>query len=232
MVNPISERCMALALGLSCAAFWTASRAATEGMAEPAAASASAASAPGGPQTAASEFGDLAGRDVAGLHFAPTHLLDGRHLVLNGAGVRAKMIVKVYAMSLYLPRPEPDAQALLRSDAPHHIELLLLRDVDAERMAEGFGKAMLAHLKAAQAEALRERVQLLSQALMRHGDAHRGESMQLDYQPDRGTSVTLAGQRVCPDIPGGDFNEAMMAMWLGPDAADERLKAALLGALP
>jgi hypothetical protein len=175
---------------------------------------------------------ERAGRDVAGVHFDATHVQDGQRLVLNGAGVRAKMIIKVYAMGLYLPQPEPDAQALLRSDVPHHIALLLLRDVDAERMRDGFGHAMLEHLPASQADAVRERVMALSKALMQHGDAHRGDTLALDYRPDVGTRVTLAGQAVCPDIPGADFNVAMLAMWLGPDAADGRLKAALLGAQP
>ncbi len=63
------------------------------------------------PQPVSSGANELTRRDVAGLHFAPTHLLDGQQLVLNGAGVRAKMIIKVYAMGLYLPWPEADAQA-------------------------------------------------------------------------------------------------------------------------
>jgi hypothetical protein len=235
MVNPTSARgralALALAAGLSSAALWPASSAAAEELPVPGATSATERVLVA-PQPAASGVNDLAGRDVAGLHFAPTHLLDGQQLVLNGVGVRAKMIIKVYAMGLYLPRPEPDAQALLRSDVPHHIVLWLLRDVDAERMRDGFGHAVLEHLPAAQVDAVRERVMALSQALMRHGDARRGEALALDYRPDLGTRVTLAGQVVCPDIPGADFNAAMLAMWLGPDAADGRLKAALLGAQP
>jgi hypothetical protein len=184
------------------------------------------------PHRVTKEVSEGVGRDVAGVHFDAIHMQDGQRLLLNGAGVRAKMIIKVYAMGLYLPQPEPDAQALLRSDVPHHIALLLLRDVDAERMRDGFGHVVLEHLPAAQADAVRERVRALSQALMRHGDAHRGETLEMDYRPDLGTRVTLAGQAVCPDIPGADFNAAMLAMWLGPDAADGRLKAALLGAQP
>jgi hypothetical protein len=166
---------------------------------------------------------------LAGNRFEPSYTLGERQLLLNGGGIRSKMIIKIYAMALYLPAVQHDAQAVLHSDAPHSIQVVMLRDVDAERMAEGFGKAMLDMQPDAGKAALQARVATLSEAFHRHGDVHRGDALKFEYQPGIGTRVSIGGQAICPDIAGEDFNVAVKLLWLGEHASDERLKQALMG---
>ncbi len=192
------------------------------------------------PQTAASEApgteakadANAAGLSLGNTHFGGRYLLGARPLLLNGGGIRAKMIIKVYAMALYLPEAQHDASALLASDVPHSIQVVMLRDVEARQMSEGFGKAVLDVLPPERHEAVRERLNQLSQAFARHGDVHRGEVVKMEYEPGRGTRVSVGDQAICPDIPGVDFNVALLSLWLGEHAPDERLKMSLLGVQP
>jgi hypothetical protein len=172
---------------------------------------------------------DGAAVQLAGNRFEPRYTLGARSLVLNGGGIRSKMIIKIYAMALYLPQPQHDAREVLLSDAPHSIHVVMLREVDAERMAEGFGKAMLDMQDEAGKAALHDRVATLSEAFHRHGDVHRGDALKFEYQPALGTRVSIGGQAICPDIAGADFNVAVLSLWLGEHVADERLKQALMG---
>lgn len=171
-------------------------------------------------------------RQVAGVPFASTTALDGQTLHLQGAGVRAKMIVKVYAMGLYVPAPVRSAEALLQLQQPHRLRLVLLRDVDARRLSDGLAHAMLDGLAPTDAARLEARVHHLAEALLAHRDVRRGDEIWLDYRPASGTRVSVAGEAVMPDIEGADFNAAMLSMWVGDHAPDERLKAVLLGLPP
>ena len=55
----------------------------------------------------------------------------GPELVLNGAGVRVRLIFKVYVAALYLPAKTAHAEAILQSDRPTRFVLHMLRDVSA-----------------------------------------------------------------------------------------------------
>ena len=58
--------------------------------------------------------------------------------------------------------------------------------------------------------------------------AHEGDVILLDYVPGTGTSVTINGTKI-GTIPGEDFNQALLAVWLGDKPADDGLKEGMLG---
>jgi len=174
----------------------------------------------------------LAVREVGSAKFEDTQSVAGQNLVLNGAGMRVKMIIKVYALGLYLPQPEADPLAVMSADVPQRVQMVLLRDVDAERMAHSLGHGMLEGLSGGQQAALSDRVHQLMQALIHRGDANRGDVVIADYRPGVGTRISVSGQPVCADIPGADFKQAFLGMWLGVHAADDGLRRKLLGATP
>ena len=59
-------------------------------------------------------------------------------------------------------------------------------------------------------------------------DAKKGEIIILDYAPENGTKVIIAGVEKGV-IPGKDFNDAMLSIWLGDKPVSKDLKAKLLG---
>jgi hypothetical protein len=60
-------------------------------------------------------------------------------------------------------------------------------------------------------------------------DAKKGDVIVLDYIPNQGTKVTIAGTEKGV-IPGKDFNDAMLLIWLGDKPVTKDLRAKLLGA--
>jgi hypothetical protein len=59
-------------------------------------------------------------------------------------------------------------------------------------------------------------------------DVVKGDEILLTYVPGRGTVVTAKGVEK-GIIEGKDFADALFAVWLGPNPAQEDLKRALLG---
>jgi hypothetical protein len=55
-----------------------------------------------------------------------------------------------------------------------------------------------------------------------------GDVIYLDYIPGSGTRVTINGENKGL-IPGRDFNNALLDIWLGEEPADKSLKKAMLG---
>jgi hypothetical protein len=51
----------------------------------------------------------------------------------------------------------------------------------------------------------------------------------LDFLPETGTRLTLGGKQQGKDIPGEDFFNALLRIWLGDKPIQNNLKDALLG---
>ena len=86
----------------------------------------------------------LASVDVGGVKFEDTDKVAGKDLKLNGAGMRTKFIVKVYAAGLYLPEKKSSVPEILKMDGPRRMTLVMQRDVSSE----DFGKAFTDGLNA------------------------------------------------------------------------------------
>ncbi len=172
----------------------------------------------------------LAVREVGSAKFDETQAVAGQNLVLNGAGMRVKMIIKVYAVALYLPRKEANAAAALNQPGPKRIQLVMMRDVPADKLGESLVEGINANTTPAERGVLQGRVDELEKAMVALGEARKGSVIQLDYVPGTGTRITLAGKPVMRDVPGEDFFKALLKIWLGDKPADGDLRARLLGA--
>lgn len=58
-------------------------------------------------------------------------------------------------------------------------------------------------------------------------DVKKGDIIVLDFIPDQGTMVTIAKQEKGV-IPGKDFNDALLRIWLGEKPVNKGLKEKLL----
>ena len=72
--------------------------------------------------------------EVGGLRVPDQLSEGGRALVLNGAGVRTKFVVKVYVAALYATARTSDAAALVNSAEPRRMRQHMLRDVDSKSL--------------------------------------------------------------------------------------------------
>jgi hypothetical protein len=162
-------------------------------------------------------------KEVAGVTFPPTVEAAGKVLKLNGAGLRSRFFIKVYAIGLYLERPGGDATAVLGADQVRRAELHMLRSVDGSEMAGAIGEAFTANAggAAGQLQARLDRFKAM------FPNAAAGEVITLTYVPGAGTTVGAGGKDL-GTIEGKDFADVLFSAWIGAHPVDDSLKSALL----
>ncbi len=174
------------------------------------------------------EVTDLAAAEVAGVEVPEQVALEGGggKLVLNGAGVRKKFVVKVYVGALYLPEKSGDVDRILGGAGGRRVVMHFLhKEVEAEKLIEGWNKGFAANLAKDELKAMEERIALFN-GLFR--TVYSGDVYHLDLVPGKGTEVRLNG-KMLGTIPGEDFYRALLKVWLGEKPGDKGLKKALLG---
>ena len=152
---------------------------------------------------------------------------NGETLVLNGTGLREKFWVDVYVGSLYLPEKSGDVAGILSKPGPLRIQLdFIYKEVAADELLESWREGFEKNQNADSLASLKHRIDQFygyfdSSAVAR--DQYR-----FDYQPGVGTSVSK-NKTLLGVIPGEDFRNALVEIWLGNHPADKDLKKAMLG---
>jgi len=156
----------------------------------------------------------------------------GQQLRLNGAGIAARLIFKIYAMGLYLPDRMRVAEQVLRADGPRRITLVPLRDISAQ----AFQDAVLQDLTSSHgrhgARTMAQMAALAGAIARRPQGLRKGDVLTLDWIPGTGAVATLNQAPLGPAVHDIDFYNAMLAIWLGERPTDPALKARLLGTEP
>lgn len=174
-------------------------------------------------------FNLAAAVEVAGVKFDDKSRVGNGELVVNGAGLRKKLVIKVYAMALYLPEKRGDAEAVLAAKGPKRISLSLLRDLSAKQFVEALEEGVTNNHTEAEMAALKDRLKQFSDTLLALGEAKSGTVVIIDWLPESGTRLTVNGQVKGKDIAGDDFYKALLRIWLGNKPVQDDLKQALLG---
>jgi hypothetical protein len=166
-----------------------------------------------------------AAKKVAGVDFPQFVEVSGQKLRLNGAGVRRKFVVKVYAGGLYLAQPSRDPQAIVGADAARRIRMVFLRDVTKKQAMDSYREGIEKNSPRTPRAELLPKLDQLGTAIP---DTLKERSeMLVTYVPGQGTTVEVTGGGTAT-VPGKDFADAMFRIWLGDSPADEDLKAAML----
>ncbi|MBU0553305.1 chalcone isomerase family protein [Myxococcota bacterium] len=160
-------------------------------------------------------------REVAGVSLREKATVGGQSLILNGAGLREKLFIDVYVGALYLPKKTTRSKEAIESDVPKRIEMVFLRDVDKEKLADTL-EQNLAKAKSAALDAKAKRLTALMD------DAREGDRVYLDYVPGEGISVSIKGRKK-GTIEGFDFMKAVFAIYIGDEPSSEQLKKGMLG---
>ena len=163
------------------------------------------------------------GREVSGINMPEVARVADKELHLNGMGVRKKAFFRVYVAALYLEHPTPDAQAAITSDEEKRIVLSMLRDVSRERFVQAVETAIMRNSSAAM-PTLRARLDQLESELPA---LKKGNVLSFTYVPAVGTLIRGQGRELT--IPGKDFADALLSVWLGPKPINGDLKRQLLG---
>ena len=167
--------------------------------------------------------------ELAGVRYSPTVAVGGKDLVLNGAGIRYKFVIKVYTAGLYLGAKAATTEAVLAAPGPRRMHVVMLRDIDANELGrlftrgmqdnssrEEFGKSIAGTLRLADIFSARKK--LLA-----------GDNFSVDWVPGVGTTILVNGKAQGEPIKEPEFYNALLRIWLGPNPAERTLKDALLG---
>jgi Chalcone isomerase-like len=162
---------------------------------------------------------------VAGAKIEDTVSVNNQNLVLNGAGLRKKFVVKVYVGALYLPNKQTSATSILAADAPRRMVMHFLFDVDKEKMAEAWSEGLTANTPNASAE-VKTAFKTLSSWME---DMKEGQRIVLTYAPGTGTTVEVNGKNK-GTLGGKAVADAILNTWIGPKPGPGGdFKAAVLG---
>ncbi len=150
----------------------------------------------------------------------------GQELVLNGAGVRTKVVFKVYVASLYVPQKAGDLQGVL-AKAPRRIQLNMLRSLSADQLVEALVDGLNEANTPEQLAAIKPQIDQMIAIMKAFKEVKEKDVVTLDYV-NGATQVLWNGENK-GSIAGEAFNQALTRVWLGDKSVQPDLRKAMLG---
>jgi hypothetical protein len=157
----------------------------------------------------------------------PDSLMAGTNeLLLNGAGFRKKLFIKVYAAGLYLKEKQTDPQKIIDADTPMAIRMhFVYSDVSSKKLVDAWNEGFkngtdgnISHIKS--------EIDTFNSFFSENAKEH--DIYDIIYVPQQGVSVYIKGQSK-GTIKGLNFKKAVFSIWLGEKPADTNLKKKMLG---
>lgn len=167
--------------------------------------------------------------EVGGLKFDDTAKVAGKELKVNGAGVRTRVIVKVYALVLYLPEKKDTTAGVLESSGPRRFSLGLLREVTGDDLGQAFMAGITANTDKAERSKFVNQLAQFGEAFVSIPQGKKGDVITVDWVPDTGTVMFLNGKPIGEPMKDIAFYNAVLKIWLGDKPVDSSLKPQLLG---
>ena len=168
----------------------------------------------------------VAAREIAGVAVPESVTLKNKALVLNGAGIRKKLFMKIYVCALYLTAKRTAVSEILADpEAKRIVMSFLYKEVGVERQVEGWNKGFRDNNSGEELKGLQDRINLFNSLFT---TVRKGDVIRFDYMPEEGTQVWI-NDTLNGTVPGEDFFAALLKIWLGPKPAEAKLKDALLG---
>lgn len=167
--------------------------------------------------------------DVAGVKFEDKSRLGAAELQLNGAGMRSRFILKVYAIGLYLTEKKATTADVLGLQGAKRLQVVTLRELAAEQFADALVEGIRKNHSDAEIAPLNARIEEFKNAILAVKTAAKGDIIAIDWLPDSGTRLSINGRQQGKDLAGEDFYQALLRIWLGSKPAQDDLKEALLG---
>lgn len=163
---------------------------------------------------------------VAGVTLPNSENFQGKTLKLNGAGVREKLWIDLYAGGLYLTNKSSDAVAISSADEAmaiklHIVSKLISSDKMIDAVNEGFENSMDGNTGP-----LETKIEKFRSFFM--DEIKKNDVFDLVYIPGKGT-VVYKNDQTLGTVEGLDFKKGLFGIWLSKKPADDDLKEAMLG---
>jgi hypothetical protein len=168
--------------------------------------------------------------EVAGVLIAAAARVADVDLVLNGAGLRRRFNVNVYAIGLYCPERTDNPSALIDTYRPKRIALTFYREVSAQQLVEALFEGVRENTTDTEFANVKRHADALAAVMLPLRTAARGDTVALDYLPNVGAQVVFNARPIGDPIPSFALYRALLKIWVGPRPVDPQLKRALLAA--
>lgn len=168
----------------------------------------------------------LQAKEIAGVMVQEVVKTDGgAEMVLNGAGIRSKFFFDIYIAQLYMEQPSTDVEEILAAKGARRMVMHFLYDeVSKDKLVDGWVEGFAGNSAAEKVTNLQTKIDSFNAMFV---DVKKGERIVLDFVPEKGTIVTVAGEEKGV-IAGKDFNDALLLIWLGEKPVNKKLKKELL----
>lgn len=163
------------------------------------------------------------GRDLEGVSLPDHYQAGNARLVLNGMGVREKLIFKVYVAGLYLPQSTHNADDILRSDTAKALVMQFTRDIPRDKLVQAYTEAFAGN---APELATRQKTNV-DNFFTFLTDVKNGDRLSFVYEPGQGSTFTNNAGRLI--IANKEFADLYLQVYIGPKPPTPALKRGLLG---
>jgi hypothetical protein len=170
----------------------------------------------------------LASVEVAGIKFEDKVSAGGQELVLNGAGVRTRFVVKVYAAGLYVSQKSSNAKAIVDAKTARRVQMVMLRDLSADQLADALKDGIDNNASQAELDAIKAEVESLLNIMRGMKEAKKTQVIALDFSADGKTTVSVNGA-ARGNVASEPLQRALLKIWLGEKPIQNDLKSAMLG---
>ncbi len=172
--------------------------------------------------------------ELEGVELDETITVNGRKLVLNGAGVRRRGYFKADVTALYLPEKRTTPESIFKLDGYRRIQLNILRAFTSSTISRIF---ISDFKQAATEEEFKKLIDVIGQIGAAYSNVKRvdkGDVVNLDWVPGKGWMAFFNGKALT--IDGSDTNsinnelayQIYLRMYIGASAPEE-LRNGLLG---
>ena len=167
--------------------------------------------------------------DVGGVNVPDTASVAGKELKLNGAGTRAILFLKFYAIGLYLPEKKATAADVQALAGPRRVALHIQKEINSDEFGKLFIEGMNKNsTKEEKAKVVGQTVKF-GEMFSALEPVKKGDVVTLDWIPGTGTVAQLNGKKIGETMPDIAFYNAVLRIWLGESPAQENVKRELLG---
>ena len=152
---------------------------------------------------------------------------NGETLILNGLGLREKLWVDVYVGSLYLPQKSDDVAVILSRPGAWRVQLdFVYKEVSSKKLLDAWREGFEKNQDQDSLAQLQARIEQFYSYFA--DSAIAKDRYVFDYLPGKGIEISKNGE-LLGLIPGEDFKNALLEIWLGNHPADKKLKKGMLG---
>lgn len=165
---------------------------------------------------------------LAGVKLDDTVQVGTQTLKLNGAGIRYKVVFKVYVASMYLPELKSTTAEVLAMPGAKRISLVIMRDLSSDDLGQRFMDGLKKNLDIPERAKLINSMLTFGQMFATIPGLKKGDVITFDWIPGTGVVSSHNGKKLGDPIVDPNFYNGVLKIWLGEHPADETLKHQLL----